>query len=180
MKEKITFEPLLEEHLELLHQWFQIPHVKEWYARGESFTHEMIVDKYLPRIKDQASILNFIICVNGKPIGYIQLYCLSHYLPEGVSDRNHPLFEKYKPNELAGIDIFIADEQYLGTGIGSSALSEFINTYIKGKFKAVVSDPVKQNVRAIIFFEKNGFVKIDDHHDSYHLLMLYKIECLHE
>lgn len=27
----IEFVPLTEKHLALLHQWFQIPHVKKWY-----------------------------------------------------------------------------------------------------------------------------------------------------
>src|SRR3990167_2530395 len=160
MNTLITFKPLHEDDLTLLHQWFQKPHIKQWYARGELFTIEMIIDKYLPRIRNPEWIPNFLIYLDDKPVGYIQLYHLSHNLPDGMKDRSHPLFNEYKPEEVAGIDLFVADEQYLGSGISSRLLSAFVEKYIKGKFKAVISDPVKQNSRAISFFEKNGFVRM--------------------
>lgn len=168
----ITFKPLNEDHLALLHQWFQIPHIKQWYARGETYTLEMIVEKYLPRINTPQYIPSFLICLDGESIGYIQLYHLSHYLPEGVNDRSHPLFNEYRPEEVAGIDLFIAEEKYYGTGISGIILAAFIEGYVKGKFQAIVSDPVKQNTRALSFFEKNGFKRMDHHADGLHQLMV--------
>src|SRR3990167_9099177 len=98
--------------LKLLHQWFQIPHVLRWYARNEKYTFEMIQEKYLPRIND-ATIPSFIICDHDKPVGYIQFYHVTEHLPEGVANYNHPVFNDFKPNEIVGIDLFIADENYL-------------------------------------------------------------------
>lgn len=172
MNNQITFNPLREDDLELLHQWFQVPHVKEWYTRGETYTLNEIREKYLPRIKEPDFIPNYIINLDVDPIGYIQLYHLNHSLPEGVDNYTHPLFSKFKPEEIAGIDLFIADEKILRQGISSKILNRFIEVFIAGKFKAAVVDPLKRNTNAVSFFEKNGFKIQTSSVDGNHVLML--------
>lgn len=131
--------------LKLLHQWFQIPHVLKWYARDEKYTFAMIQEKYLPRIND-ATIQNFIIYDQDKPVGYIQAYHLTEHLPGGIEDHSHPFFDDFKPNELVGIDFFIADKNYLHTGFSSKALKIFINTYVTNRFKAILVDPLNKTL----------------------------------
>lgn len=168
------FKPLGEEDLKLLYQWFQVPHIKKWYARGQDFTFEMIEKKYQPRI-NQSALRNFIFYVNECPIGYIQLYQVSDFLPEGVADYHHHLFEQYPPNRLAGIDLFIADENALGKGYGSMMLTHFIEQYVKDNFSAVVVDPLKDNIIAIQFFRKNGFDTFPVDKKNLHELMVLKV-----
>lgn len=167
----IIFERMREDDLGLLHQWFQLPHVLKWYARDKKYTFKMIKEKYLPRIND-ASIPNFIIYDQDKPVGYIQFYCVADHLPEGIAEYNHPLFNDYRPKELVGIDLFLAEESYLRTGFGSAILALFINIHIKRKFKAVLVDPLKENFSAISFFEKNGFRHITSQDDNHDLMLL--------
>ena len=38
----IILKPLTEEDLPLLYNWFQKPHIKQLYARGEDYSLEMI------------------------------------------------------------------------------------------------------------------------------------------
>ena len=173
-KHNITFKKMKNSDLKLLHEWFQIPHVLKWYARDEKYTPEMIEEKYRQRIND-VSIPNFIIYDQDKPVGYIQYYHVTEHLSEGIIDYNHPIFNNFKPNELIGLDLFIADENYLHIGFASIALARFINTYLKEKVKAVLVDPVKQNTSAISFFEKNGF-RHTLSQDANHDLMLLKLE----
>ena len=170
----IQFKKMSEDDLHLLHQWFQTPHVLEGYARGEKYTFEMIQEKYLPRISD-ATIPSFIIYENDKPVGYIQYYHLTDHLPEGIVDYNHPLFEEFKSNEIVGMDLFIADENYLHTGFSSEALAKFISMHINNKFKAILVDPIKQNISAISYFERNGFRNIMSQ-DNNHYLMVLRIK----
>jgi RimJ/RimL family protein N-acetyltransferase len=153
----IHFKSLTENDLPLLHTWFQKPHVKEWYARGENYTLNMIREKYLPRLINSESIPNFIVYADNTPIGYIQLYCVKDSLPDGVTNYNHSLFDDFKPNETAGVDLFIADESYLKKGYATLALTNFIEEYVRGKFILLVTDPLKINKNAIQFFERNGF-----------------------
>ena len=176
----IMFRQINANDLVLLHKWFQIPHILKWYARNKKYTFEMIKEKYFPRIND-TSIPNFFIYDQDTPVGYIQYYHVTKHLPEGISDSSHPLFSNtalshtgasFKPKELAGIDLFIADENYLRTGFGSEALALFINTHLKDKFRAVLVDPSKHNIAAISFFEKNGFKHIISQDNNYDLMIL--------
>lgn len=124
--ENITFIPLEEKHLTLLHQWFQIPHVKKWYARNETYSLEMIQEKYRPRIKDNKKIPNYIVNLNNQPVGYIQMYNLDHALPDGIDDYEHLLFKEYPSNKIAGIDLFIANIEFLEKGISTKLLNQFM------------------------------------------------------
>jgi len=129
----INFKLLTEKDLPLLHNWFQKPHVKQWYARRENYTIDMIREKYLPRILHPDSIPNFIVYAGNTPIGYIQLYCVKDSLPDGVTDYNHRLFSDFKSNEIAGVDLFIADENFLRKGYATLSLSFFIKEYVEKK-----------------------------------------------
>lgn len=169
----IEFKPLKETDLSLLYVWFQVTHVKKWYARGQDFTFEMIQNKYGPRI-NHPTLRNFICYFDDSPIGYVQLYPINSFLPEGVADYHHSLFKEYSPAKLAGIDLFIANQNILGKGYGSLMLTHFINKYVKGKFEAVVVDPKTDNTIAIDFFRKNGFVPFPEN-DSSHYLMVLKV-----
>jgi aminoglycoside 6'-N-acetyltransferase len=83
-------------------------------------------------------------------------------------------FDKFNPAELAGIDLFIADENHLRTSYSSNVLKTFINKYLKNDFKAVLVDPDKNNITAIKFFGKNGFTHILSQ-DEQHYLMIKNI-----
>lgn len=171
----INFKLLTENDLPLLHAWFQKPHIQQWYARGESYTLDMIKEKYLPRILHPESIPNFIVYADDTPIGYIQLYSVKDSLPDGVTDYNHPLFDNFKPNEIAGIDMFIADENYLKKGYATLTLTHFIKEHIQNKFTLLVTDPLKSNKNAIQFFEKNGFKKFKHNNNTKNELMTLHI-----
>lgn len=157
---RIEFKALVESDLSLMYDWFHKPHVMQWYARGEDYTLEMIRQKYLPRLQVVEKIPSFLIYLNDYPIGYIQLYQLSYSLPEGVRDYQHPLFSNAKPHDMAGIDLFVAEELYLGKGYATLALQRFIEEQLRGRFRWAVADPLKINQHAIRFFERNGFKKM--------------------
>jgi aminoglycoside 6'-N-acetyltransferase len=171
----ITFKSLTEDDFPILHDWFQKPHIKQWYARGEDYSIDMIKEKYLPRILNPHSIPNFIIYADNTPIGYIQLYCIKDSLPDGVTDYNHPLFDNFNPNEIAGIDLFIADENYLKKGYATLALTNFIKQFVQRQFTLLITDPLKSNKNAIHFFEKYGFNKFKHKNNTENELMTLHI-----
>jgi len=175
MIDAIKFKPIQEDDMPLLFQWFQVPHVKEGYAKGETYTLEMIGDKYLPRIHD-ATIPSYIICYQDKQVGYIQLYKITDHLPEGVNNYSHAIFNDYHAEELVGLDLFLADADLLGKGVSSKILREFIAMRVDKKYRAIVVDPTINNARAIEFFERNGFKRQDTSVDEAYLLMLYNNE----
>lgn len=170
----VSFRRMTEQDFSLLHKWFQNPRIREWYARGEAFSLEMIRQKYLPRILHSQSIPNYIIYINETAVGYIQCYHVSEHLPEGM-DQDDLLFRQYMPEELAGIDMFIGEDEFLHKGHASKALSAFLRKKLRGRFQAVVVDPMKSNRQAVLFFERNGFAHISRNRDSEHDLMLLEL-----
>jgi aminoglycoside 6'-N-acetyltransferase len=177
MQDEITFKPLAEDDMPLLYQWFQVPHVKEGYARGESYTLEMIGAKYLPRIND-TTIQSYIVAYQGKAVGYIQMYKLTDHLPEGVDNYSHPIFNVYQSSEMVGLDLFLADADLLGKGVSSKILQAFLAARVDKKYRAVIVDPAIINKRAIEFFERNGFKKLISSVNANHLLMLRTVATL--
>lgn len=159
-QESIAFKSLTASHMDMLHSWFQVPHVKQWYARGEEYTLQAIKDKYLPRLNDK-NIENYISLINQEPMGYIQIYFLPRHLPENLTQDVIERNPKIKVNKSIGLDIFFAKPEYLGKGISSQVLSMFLQNHMPNGINSVIVDPLKVNTKAISFFERNGFHKVE-------------------
>lgn len=173
------FRPLREKDLELMHQWFQEPTIKQSYARGQHFTYENIQNKYLPRIVGQENVPSFIVYQNNNPIGFIQYYPVSNHLPEvtvtgELLSLKNPLFNTYHPNEIAGIDCFIAESNDRGKGKGEQMISAFITEFLKD-YRAVIVDPVQDNHPAIRCYEKAGFERTDFSENKKFIILLKTI-----
>lgn len=155
----------------LLYDWFQEPIIKQWYANGTSWSFEDINQKYLPRVQGKENILSFIVYKDKHPIGFIQYYWLMAHYPEGIRDKNHPLFKSYQPNELVGIDLFLADRNNRGMGLGTKILNDFIQD-LPRSIRAIIVDPDATNHQAIRCYEKAGFKRTDYSEDENYLLLL--------
>lgn len=169
----IQFKPLQENDLILLYKWFQEPLINQLYARNKAWSFEEISAKYLPRIQSQEKIPSFIVYNDNNPIGYIQYYCFTDYLPEGISTYN-PLFKEYYPEELAGIDLFIATISERGKNLGKTIINTFIVEFLMD-YQGVVVDPEVSNLFAIRCYEKTGFIKSSISENANHLIMIKKL-----
>lgn len=87
--------------------------------------------------------------VDGRPIGFIQII--------------DPALEETKywgecENDLRAIDIWIGDESDLGRGYGTTMMNLALERCFKDpKVKAVIIDPLYDNSRARVFYERLGF-----------------------
>ncbi|QMT60029.1 GNAT family N-acetyltransferase [Legionella sp. PC997] len=168
------FKPLTENDLILLYQWFQEPVINQWYARGKLWSLKDIKEKYLPRVLRGHNVPSFIIYINGLPLGFIQYYCLSNHVPEGIGHKNHPLFHLYQPNNLAGIDLFIASSNQRGKGLGQQIIESFI-TELPNSINAILVDPAVNNHQAIRCYEKAGFKRTNYSEDNSYLILLKRL-----
>ncbi|MEO5692165.1 MAG: GNAT family N-acetyltransferase [Usitatibacter sp.] len=146
----ITFRALSIDDMQSMFLWLLRPHVTKWYARAPvSFTE--VVAKYGPRTLAESPVAAYIIAVDGKDAGYIQTYPLD-------------LFPDYagrlacEPGVM-GMDIFIGEELMLGWGLGTRAISQFVEEIVLARtdVPAVVAGPVEGNNASIRAFEKAGF-----------------------
>ncbi len=141
-----AFKPLQDTDLNLLCNWLNEPHVKEWW--DDKLTNEEIKSKYKKRIGDSI-VVPFIVLLNDKPIGFIQ-----YYQADKVGDG-------WWPDAIEGtigIDQFIGEKDLINRGIGTKMIRAFIEyLYLKSNVNKIITDVDPKNVRAIRCYEKVGF-----------------------
>jgi len=167
---KISFKPLSETHYTFLLKWLEAPHVKAWWDKDVQWTLPLIEEKYADYTdgykieNDEAKPISaYIIYVDNKAIGYIQLYNAYDFL------RTEPLIGL--PSSLGAFDILIGEESYLRKGIGSKAIVQFLEE--NGNYYShIFVNPDKNNQAAIKTYEKAGFKKIKENQDSSEIFMI--------
>ena len=149
---EISFRSLGVDDLQSMFLWLLKPHVAKWYARAPGSFPE-IVAKYGPRTQRDSPVRAFIIVVDGKDVGYIQSYSLDEF-----PDYAHRV--GVEPN-VAGIDLFIGEEAFVGWGLGARAIRHFVDREVFGgtKASACIGGPQDGNHAAIRAFERAGFVR---------------------
>ena len=143
--------------LRLLHGWLQREHVRTWWSDRE--TYEEVVEHYLPAIEGRESTDLYLILLDERPIGFIQTYLVSDY-PDYAA-----LVQVGE--DVAGVDLFIADAQLTGKGIGAEALRAFTRDVVFARESTIacIADPDVRNVASIRAFEKGGFSVVREFFD---------------
>jgi RimJ/RimL family protein N-acetyltransferase len=151
--DKITFRPLRENDLPLLHRWFNTPHVSEWWSLdGNNHpTLEEVKTKYTPRILPQTHVDVYIFSYDKKPMGMIQSCNMDDEPAEkaafGLEDG------------CVGIDLCIGEEDYVHQGLGSVIIRHFLKEIVFSRENVVacIADPYVENTVAIKCYQKAGF-----------------------
>jgi RimJ/RimL family protein N-acetyltransferase len=158
--EAITFKKMTAEHLSLWNAWIEIPHVKNvWFIEGYEPAGYMA-----NKLAGNGYDFPFIIYLNERPIGFIQTCDLYAY--RTLCEKPKGVFCHEEPGTF-GLDLFIADENLLGKGLGTKIVQAFIQKLIdEFKAKKILIDPAADNLRAIRCYEKAGFKKLRTAHDG--------------
>jgi aminoglycoside 6'-N-acetyltransferase Ib len=155
----VTFRSLEVGDLGLMHEWLQRPHVRRWWSKHE--TYESVVEHYLPAIKGRKRVDLYLILLEDRPIGFIQTYLVA----------DHADFAKVVGfgAGVAGVDLFIAEEELTGTGLGPEVLRTFVRDVVFAKpgTTACIADPDVRNLVSIRAFEKAGFRRVRNFFDPY-------------
>lgn len=143
-----TFQPLKESDLPLLFEWLALPRVGAWWR--ESRDWKTFQEKYTKKFINVNDVGSFIAYHKSKPIGYIQWYDVAQC----------PIRNEQYPERTFGIDLFIADANYIGKGYGPLLMKQFIQAKIMPKNPSkIITDPEITNTQAIRAYEKVGFKK---------------------
>ena len=147
MQPEFDFRPLTRADLPLLHDWLNRPHVAEWWDEQRDLEY---VRETFGADLDSPVIRMFLACVNGEPLGYIQVYRVMGADPEWWRDETDP--------GARGIDQFLANAEQLGQGLGTRMVRQFLATlFADPEVTQVQTDPSPANQRAIRAYEKAGF-----------------------
>ena len=149
---KLEFRRLGSEDLPLLHEWLQREHVRRWWTERQTYAE--VVDHYLPAIEGQEPTDLYVIDADGRPVGFIQTYQVA----------DHSEYRKLVQVEegVAGVDLFIAESELVGRGLGSEALRQFVDevVFTNASVHACIADPDVDNIASLRAFEKAGFTRV--------------------
>jgi RimJ/RimL family protein N-acetyltransferase len=143
--------------LRLMHEWLQREHVRKWWSRHGTYAE--VVEHYLPALEGRKPTDLYLILLDDREIGFIQTYLAADF-PEWAQHLGETA-------GVAGVDLFIADEELIGMGIGSEALRAFTRDVVFARAATLVcvADPDARNTASIRAFEKAGFRQVGEFFD---------------
>jgi RimJ/RimL family protein N-acetyltransferase len=118
MTPTLSFRPLSRDDLPRLAEWLNRPHLRRFF-QPEPITLEQVVAKYAPRIRGEVPTLCSLALLDGIPFGYLQCYRICDW-PDWQAVVETP--------EGIAIDLFIADPDRVGRGLGRRMLTAYVET----------------------------------------------------
>lgn len=141
----ISLRPIKIEDFELLNRWQALPHVKTVWGNAQ---YEEPYEQYVFRTADD-SVKQFMIEIDGTPIGYFQYYWASK-----VGDG---WWEGFDPATV-GLDFYIGEPEWLGKGIGLKVIDCAKQMLFQDpKIMRIIADPSPSNGKIIRLLRKAGF-----------------------
>ncbi len=151
---KLTYRPLANHELPLLHEWLARPHVAEWWGAPATFTE--LEQDYAPAIAGTIPHSCYLAIHNEMPVGFIQSYVATGWHHEGWWLDEHD-------QGVWGIDQFLANQSQLGQGLGTAMVSGFVRKLFENpEVTRIQTDPAPDNGRAIRCYEKAGFRAVSE------------------
>jgi aminoglycoside 6'-N-acetyltransferase len=148
--EWISFRTMTREDFRQVFEWLRNPAVAQWYGPTPCSISE-IENKYEPRISGEVPVACYIAEYDGRAVGFIQTYQLTHD-PEYAEALD-------MPNGSYGVDLFIGEDEFRHCGFGPIMLQEFVKLIVFDEHGAryCVIAPEINNTAAIRAYEKAGF-----------------------
>ena len=140
-----------------MYEWLRREHVRRWWDEHESY--EDVARHYLPAIEGRRPVDVYLILLDGRPVGFIQTYLVA----------DHPEFAALVGLGVgvAGVDLFVGEEELTGTGLGTDVLRTFVRdvVFAEPATTACIADPDVRNAASIRAFEKAGFRRVGEFFD---------------
>lgn len=165
---RFLFKPVVESQQALVHEWLQQDYIREWiHGVGLQSTFSGLA-KFIPHYEmtqkiDRTSKLtqHWIGYDGDKPFVYL---LTSNVLKDELSE-----YAKHRETDGLAItlDIFICDRQYIGKGLATRIIKEFLLCHFCD-ISEVFIDPEQGNKRAVHVYQKAGFQIVGDFIAAWH------------
>lgn len=140
---RVNLRPIQAEDWPLIRNWIARPDIRRWWGSASAAEAEMRI------VAETESAIARIVEADGTPAGYVHAIDAAHWgsdLPEGM------------PPGTWDVDIFIAEPEHRGKGVGEAALSMLADEVFMTTFAAALSVFVAiANEPAIRAYERAGF-----------------------
>ena len=146
----IDFTPVEPKHFALLLEWLQRPHVARWFAFWMPPTEEGTIELWTSMLEGRVPQRGYLVVVDGAPMGYVE--------SSRVSEDPDWARTLGVDGEAVAADVFIADLDRIGQGLGASVVRRFYLWMMDETGLDVgIIDPEVDNLSAIRAYEKAGF-----------------------
>jgi aminoglycoside 6'-N-acetyltransferase len=137
-----------------MYEWLRREHVRRWW--DEHASYEDVARHYLPSIEGRRPVDLYLILFDGRPIGFIQSYLLADH-PDSAARVGLGA-------GVAGVDLFLGEEELTGKGLGSEVLRAFVRdvVFAEPETTACIADPDVRNAASLRAFEKAGFRRVGE------------------
>jgi RimJ/RimL family protein N-acetyltransferase len=123
--------------------------VREWW--NDHSTLADVAAHYGPAIDGGEPTDHYLALLDGDPVGFVETYLIA----------DHPDWEATVGAEpgAVGVDLFIADPELTGKGLGTRLLRQFVDEIAFARPEAThcLADPDAENVASLRAFQKAGF-----------------------
>lgn len=151
----VSFRPVAIADLDLIAGWLAQPHVRQWWGEPET---EIAAIRDMVEGRDTTR--PFLILSDREPVGYIQVWRISHFQTDAWTDDNPWLLAL--ADGTVGVDMMIGAPDRIEKGLGPAVLSAFVAQLRDEGHERIVIDPDPANTRAVRAFEKAGFRSMPD------------------
>jgi RimJ/RimL family protein N-acetyltransferase len=165
---RFTFRPVIASQQTLIHGWLKQDYIQEW-IHGAGLQNTLtgltkFIEYYATTQKiDRTSDLT------QHWIGYEGDYPFVYLLTSNVLKEEASEYAKYRETDGLAItlDIFICDQQYLGKGLATQVIKEFLMSQFSDVSEVFI-DPEQENKKAVHVYQKTGFQVVGDFIASWH------------
>ncbi|HEV8550960.1 MAG TPA: GNAT family N-acetyltransferase [Polyangiaceae bacterium] len=146
----LTFRPLKRDDLPLLLTWFNTPHARRWYGRGDTLA--AVEAEYLPSIEGSKPTRRYIAKLGDRPIGLLE-WCRFGDYPEIMP------FYGVEDGDIVNCDVIIGEPDVVYRGLGAPMIRRFLReiVFTEPRFTTCLIDPEVDNKSSIRAYEKAGF-----------------------
>lgn len=151
--DELTFRPLTDDDLPLLHAWLNDPGVVRWWE-GDDVSVEAVARDYGSG-SDPAFEHWLALDAAGTPVGWAQCYPVAAS-PEEAEE----WWAVGVDRDAAGIDYLVGDPAARGRGVGSRLVRGFVETVVLGRhpgWTQVCAAPYEANEASWRVLERAGF-----------------------
>lgn len=157
MNFRFKFKPAIGSQRELIHGWLRQDYIREW-IHGQGLQNTLVGLEKFFQYQAEGKGLERTCEITQHWIGYDGDKPFIYFLVSNVF--KNPTDEYAKHSETNGfvitLDVFIGDREYVGKGLGSIVIKEFLLSQFSDVSEVFI-DPEQSNTRAVHVYQKVGF-----------------------
>jgi RimJ/RimL family protein N-acetyltransferase len=165
---RFTFRPIMASQQALVHEWLQQDYIREW-IHGAGLQNTLTGLAKFIQYYEATQKIDRSSALTQHWIGYEGNHPFVYLLTSNVLKDEKSEYAKYRETDGSAItlDIFIGDPQYLGKGLATQVIKEFLMSQFSD-ISEVFIDPEQRNERAVHVYQKVGFQIVGDFIASWH------------